>query len=440
MRCCPPSGITKGVTSSERSEQRMTDVTVAARKAKVASRVLARAPAASRQKFLEALGETLQAQAAKIEAANQQDLAAAEKAGVDKPMLDRLSLRVADLVKNAHDVHALPDPLGEVSGVRVLESGLRTERRRVPLGVLLLIYESRPNATIEAAVLAVKSGNAIILKGGKEAELSNAALGDALSDALAKADLPRDAVQVLRGATHEDSLKLLALRDDIDLVIPRGGEKLITTVRDNARMPVLSHGPGVCHVYVDAEADLAQAQKIVLNAKLNRPSTCNAAETLLVHSKVAEKFLPAFVDQYIASGGELRACERSRAILKGAKTAGATVKAAEDTDFGREFLAPILACKIVDTMDEAISHIERFGTRHSEAICTTNIDNADRFARHVDASAVFVNASTRLNDGSALGLGAELGISTSKFHSYGSMGLAALTIEKTVAIGHGHVR
>jgi glutamate-5-semialdehyde dehydrogenase len=317
----------------------------------------------------------------------------------------------------------------------VLPNGLRVERRRVPLGVLMMIYEARPNATIEAAVLAVKSGNAIILKGGKEAEHSNALLGAVLGEALAAAGLPPDAVQVLTGLGHDATIQLLRM-PGIDLCIPRGGEALIRTVRENARMPVLAHGPGVCHVYIDEAIDLDSALAVALNAKLDRPATCNAAETMLLHQAAAPQFLPIFAERYLAAGGELRACERSRALLQ----PNAHLKAAMPEDFGREFLANILALKIVDNLDEAIGHIAAYGTHHSDAICTTALKSAERFVREVDSSAVFVNASTRLNDGSALGMGAELGISTSKFHSYGSMGLAALTIEKTVAFGDGHVR
>lgn len=412
----------------------MIDLARVAEKAKAAQAALQRASTYDRQQFLHHLSAGLTANRAAIEQANSEDLANAEKTGVAPPMLDRLSLqgRVPQLVHNAEDVAALADPLALISDAHVLPNGLRVERRRVPLGVLMMIYEARPNATIEAAVLAVKSGNAIILKGGKEAERTNAVLGEQLRTALRAAGLPEDAVQVLTGLGHDATIQLLRM-PGIDLCIPRGGEALIRTVRENARMPVLAHGPGVCHVYIDEVIDQESALAVALNAKLDRPSTCNASETMLVHVAQAPSFLPAFAKKYLAAGGELRADERAFGFMPGAKPAVAE-------DFGREFLANILAVKVVDSLAEAIGHIARYGTHHSDAICTTHLKHAERFVREVDSSAVFVNASTRLNDGSALGMGAELGISTSKFHSYGSMGLAALTIEKTVAFGDGHVR
>lgn len=409
-------------------------------RARAASRTLRVASGDKRNAFLKHLGEALMKDRAVLLTANQEDVRAAEAAGVSKAMLDRLALnekRIDDLVANAREVQALPDPVGAVSSTKVLASGLRVERRRVPLGVLLLIYEARPNATIEAAALAVKSGNAIVLRGGSEAAKTNRALAGVLQKALAAADLPADAATVLTDLSREETIALLGLSDYIDLAIPRGGPALIDTVKQNARMPVLAHGPGICHVFVDAGAELEQAADVAVNAKANRPATCNAAETLLVHSGTAAAFLPMFGKRYMETGGELRACDESAAHFK---KAGIAYKNATPEDYATEHLANILNVRIVGSLDDALAHIERYGTRHTEAILTSSIKNAERFCRDVDASCVLVNASTRLNDGFCLGYGAELGISTSKFHAFGPMGLEALTIEKNVAVGDGQTR
>ncbi len=408
--------------------------------ARNASRLLRVASGDNRNSFLQHLGHALARERATLLTANQNDLSAGKEKGLSSAMLDRLALndkRIDDLVQNTVDVRGLPDPVGAVSNVKVLSNGLRVERRRVPLGVLMLIYEARPNATIEASALAIKSGNAIILRGGSEATHTNQALHRVIVEALRSAGLPTDAVAVLSNVSREDTVGLLALSDQIDLCIPRGGPALIQTVKENARMPVLAHGPGICHVFVDAQADFEQATKVTLNSKADRPATCNSAETLLVHDAAAREFLPMFGKRYMETSGELRACPKSGAIFA---SAGIPFKQATEIDFATEHLANILNVRVVPSFEDALAHIEKHGTRHTEAILTTSMKNADRFSRDVDASCVLVNASTRLNDGSCLGFGAELGISTSKFHAFGPMGLEALTIEKNVAVGDGQTR
>lgn len=414
------------------------DVLATVKHARTASRSLRTSAGDKRDAFLKHLGEGLARERAALLAANAEDVRAAEASGTQKPMIDRLTLtdkRVDELVANAREVMALPDPVGAVTGVRTLPSGLRVERRRVPLGVLMMIYEARPNATIEASALAVKSGNAIVLRGGSEASRTNAALGKVMQRALADAGLPQGAIGVLANVSREDTIALLALAEDIDLCIPRGGPQLIETVKTHARMPVLAHGPGICHVYVDDAADLPQAVQIAVNSKANRPATCNSAETLLVHQAVAAAFLPMFAKEYIKTGGEIRADQASSAHL-----GGTPYVAASEKDFATEHLANIFNVRTVASFEDALAHIDRYGTRHTDAILTTSLAHAERFCRDVDSSCVLVNASTRLNDGFCLGFGAELGISTSKFHAFGPMGLEALTIEKNVAVGDGQTR
>lgn len=408
-----------------------------AKRAKAASRILRQSSTKQRNDFLTRLATLITSGAADLEAANAMDLERGQKNGLSAAVLDRLSLkgRVPSLSANATEVLSLPDPLATLGEQKLLPNGLRIEQRRVPLGVVLMIFEARPNATVEAAVLALKSGNSIILKGGKEAELSNAWLGNVMQQSLREVGLPADAITVVT-LSHEETMVLLQCASDIDLCVPRGGKKLIAAVRANAKMPVLAHGPGVCHVYVDSAASLPMAQQVVLNSKLQRPATCNAAETLLVHAAVAADFLPEFSKEFLAQGGELRLCARSLALVP----AGPNVKSASDADFGAEFLDKILAVKVVDGLDAALLHIEQHGTQHTETIVTDSLSSADNFCQRVDASAVFVNASTRLNDGGSLGLGAELGISTSKFHAYGPMGLQSLTMTRTVGIGNGQLR
>jgi len=409
--------------------------------ARTAASRLRKTSTKQRNDFLQAFASALQTAAPHLRQENDHDLAVAKTSDLSVPLLNRLTLdtSVTSLTQNPLAVMALPDPLAAISDVRLLPNGLRVEKRREPLGVLLLIYEARPNATIEATSLAIKSGNAIILKGGHEAQATNRALGEVIKTALQQADLPDTCAQVVTGLSHSDTVQLLHSADQIDLCIPRGGQKLLDFTRTQARMPVLMHGPGVCHVYVDQDANLADAILVALNSKLHRPATCNAAECLLVHHAIAETFLPQFASEFFAKAeqGEMRGCEKTCTLL--AKHHFQITQASQH-DYATEYLANILNVKMVESLDEALLHIATYGTHHTEAIMTNAITSAERFCREVDASCVLVNASTRLHDGFELGLGAELGISTTKFHAYGAMGLQALTCEKTVAFGNAHIR
>jgi glutamate-5-semialdehyde dehydrogenase len=337
------------------------------------------------------------------------------------------------MAKGLRDVAALPDPVGEVIKMWRRPNGLQVGRMRIPLGVIAIIYEARPNVTADAAALCVKSGNAVILRGGSEAHHSNRAIGAVLQEACAAAGVPEGALQVAeskdRGLVHE----LLQLENYIDLVIPRGGEELIRAVAQNSRIPVIKHYKGVCHVYVDDEASLDMAEKISLNAKVQRPAVCNAMETLLVHEAVAKDFLPSVAGKLRAAGVEIRGCEKTRKLVSG-------VKAATEADWSAEYLDLILAVRVVKDMDDAIEHIERYGSQHTESIVTANYAKARQFLDRVDSSVVLVNASTRFNDGGELGLGAEMGISTSKIHAFGPMGLEELTTTKFIVFGDGQIR
>jgi glutamate-5-semialdehyde dehydrogenase len=406
------------------------------RRAKAASRQLGTAPTAAKDAWLRRAADDLLAGQSELLAANERDLAAAPDYGLSSAMTDRLRLTPARLKAAAdglREVAALPDPVGRVLEGGVRPNGLRVVKVGVPLGVILFLYESRPNVTVDAAALAVKSGNALILRGGKEAKHSNAALHRVLADALAECGLPADAVQMVDTPDRAAVGHLLKLREHIDLVIPRGGEGLIERVCREATMPVLKHYRGNCHVYVDRAADLDAATRIIVNAKCQRPGVCNAAESLLVHADVANTFLPSAAAALRAEGVELRGCERTRAIVPDAKPA-------TEADHAAEFLDLILSAKVVDSLDDAADHIARYGSGHTEAIVTTDVRAADRFTALVDAAAVMVNASTRFNDGFELGLGAEIGISTDKLHARGPCGLRELTSYKYVVHGDGHVR
>jgi glutamate-5-semialdehyde dehydrogenase len=330
------------------------------------------------------------------------------------------------------EIASFDDPVGEVVGMKRRPNGLLVGQQRIPLGVVAMIYEARPNVTVDAAALCLKSGNAVLLRGGKEAARSNLALGAIVRAAIAEAGLPADAVQIVPAGDREQMKRLVGMTGRIDLVIPRGGEGLIRFVAEHARVPVIEHYKGVCHLFVDEGADLDMALRLVENGKLQRPGVCNALECLLVHRSVAAALLPR-VAELGARGLELRADAEARAFAPGAAAAG-------EDDFGREFLAPILAVKTVGSLDEALDHIARFGSRHTEVICTPSYGRAQRFLREVDASCVLVNASTRFNDGGQLGLGAEIGISTTKLHAYGPMGLESLTALKWIAYGDGQTR
>jgi glutamate-5-semialdehyde dehydrogenase len=406
---------------------------IVAERAKRASRALAIAATSAKNAWLRAAAESLSRRQAEVLAANADDLSAAENGGLTAAAIDRLTLtsqRVAGIVEGLRQVAALPDPVGEVREGSLRPNGLEVLKVGVPIGVIFFLYESRPNVTADAAALCVKSGNAVILRGGKEAAHSNLAIHRILADELAAHDLPRDAMQLTLG--DRDSVgQFLKLNGLIDLAIPRGGESLIRRVTAEATMPVLKHYRGNCHVYVDAAADLEMARRIVVNSKTHRPGVCNAAESLLLHRSIAEVFLRTL--DFGAKPVELRGCERARAIRSDARPA-------TDDDFAAEFLDLILSVKIVDGLDEAVEHINRYGSGHTDAIVTHDLPAARTFARSVDSAAVMVNASTRFHDGFELGLGAEIGISTDKFHARGPCGLRELTTTKYIVTGSGQVR
>ncbi|EHJ46569.1 gamma-glutamyl phosphate reductase [Solidesulfovibrio carbinoliphilus subsp. oakridgensis] len=414
-----------------------TDMESLAQKAREASRAMAAASGAAKDAFLEALAGLLSTRRADVLAANVRDLEKARAAGMDAPRLDRLTLTpaVMDAMAGAcREIISLPDPVGAIEALRPRPNGLLVGRMRVPLGVICMIYESRPNVTIDAAILCLKAGNAVILKGGSEALASNMALAALLREALAAAGLPSDAAQLVETADRAAVAALCKLDQYIDVIIPRGGEGLIRAVVSQATMPVLKHFKGVCHAYVDEGAREDRAEKVVVNAKAQRPGVCNALECLLVHAAIGPTFLPRLGAALRRAGVAMRACPRALPLLgEGA------VPAAPD-DFGQEFHDLVLAVKVVDSMDEALDHIHRYGSNHTEVILTENHDRAMEFLRRADASMVGVNCSTRFNDGGELGLGAEIGISTSKLHSYGPMGLTELTSAKFVTLGQGQVR
>jgi glutamate-5-semialdehyde dehydrogenase len=389
-----------------------------------------------RNKVLEALADGLAKKSKELLAANEKDVQKAQKNQLSAALIDRLALnesRISQLVAGIRETALLPDPLGSIEEFKTLPGGLLVGKLRIPLGLIAFICEARPGAVAEAAAMALKSGNAIIIKPGKEVHQTAKELGPILAEALESADLPSEAVSILPDLDHDGVKELLSLNQYIDLVIPRGGEGLIRFVDENSRIPVLKHFKGVCHLYIDEGADLNMALEIAVNAKANRPGTCNALECLLVHQSVAKKFLPQVGATLKAQGIEIVACPESLPHLPQATKAKAG-------DFGREFLGPKIAIKTVASFEEALDHIRQYGSRHTEAIVTQDQKRAWRFLRSADAGCVLVNASTRLNDGGCLGLGAEIGISTTKLHAYGPMGLKELTTTKYVVIGDGHLR
>ncbi|KHK04275.1 glutamate-5-semialdehyde dehydrogenase [Desulfovibrio sp. TomC] len=408
-----------------------------ARRAREASRALAAASGAAKDAFLSALAGLLETRRDEVLAANAADLAKAQAAGLDAPRLDRLTLTPAvmdAMAKACREVIGLPDPVGAIESMRPRPNGLLVGRMRVPLGVICMIYESRPNVTIDASILCLKAGNAVILKGGSEALASNLALAGLLRQALAEAGLPEDAAQLVPTTDRAAVAALCKLDELIDVMIPRGGEGLIRAVVSQATMPVLKHYKGVCHAYVDAGANEGQAETVVVNAKAQRPGVCNALECLLVHVAAAPTFLPRVGQALRRAGVAMRACPRALPLL------GEGAVAASSEDFGHEFHDLILAVKVVDSMGEALDHIHRYGSGHTEVILTEDHGRAMDFLRRADASMVGINCSTRFNDGGELGLGAEIGISTSKLHAYGPMGLVELTSAKFVVLGQGQVR
>ena len=404
--------------------------------ARDAAALLRRSSAADRSAAITAMAAALRDAAPAILGANERDLHAAREAGTTGARLDRLALtpdRLEAVARGLDAVAAIPDPVGHVLDDRIAPSGMRVQRVRVPLGVIFMIFESRPNVTAEAAALCLRAGNAVLLRGGSEARYTNAAIGNALRQALTHGALPPTAVQVITDPRHAIVNELLTRDTEIDLVIPRGGERLIRAVAEQSRIPVLKHYKGNCHVYVDAHADLAMAAEIAINAKVQRPGVCNAMEHLLVHVDVAGTFLPTLGERLRAAGVALRAEPRARALLAGSS-------ATNDADWDEEYLDLVLGVKVVDTLDEAIAHINRHGSRHSDAIVTASEPAAARFITEVDSASVLWNASTRLADGGEYGLGAEIGISTDKLHARGPMGAEELTCAKWVITGSGQTR
>ena len=411
------------------------------RAAKAASRRMAYLSTEVKNKALHNISDDLLAKKDEILSANQIDYKEAEASGMSAVMLDRLMLSSSRLEAIAQDVlavAALPDPVGEVFDMRTLPNGLLIGRKRVPLGVIGAIYESRPNVTIDISVLCLKSGNAIILRGGKEAIHSNSALARVVQQASVRAGVPDGAVQFIENTDRALVNQMLKMGDIIDLLIPRGGAELIKFVTENATMPVVSGGVGVCHTYVDKSADVNKAVAIAFNAKVQRPTVCNALDTLLVHADIAQRYLPLVAAEWAKAGVEMHCDERALAILK--PNSSLKLVPATGEDWGKEFLSLVAAVRVVDSLDEALEHIERYGSGHSEAIITEEYEAAMRFLNEVDAACVYVNASTRFTDGGQFGLGAEVGISTQKMHARGPLGVKELTSYKWVIFGSGQVR
>ncbi|MGY0798932.1 glutamate-5-semialdehyde dehydrogenase [Lysobacter sp. A286] len=407
-----------------------------AERARAASQVIASLDSAQRVVLLDAMADAVAAGSDDILKANRADMQRAEAAGTTGAMLDRLRLddeRIAGIVTAIREIAQLPDPVGQVTRSETRPNGLLVEKVRIPLGLIAMIYEARPNVTADAAALCLRAGNAVLLRGGSEARDSNIAIAACLHRALRQQGLPAEAVALVEDTAREHVLELLQLSDLIDLAIPRGGEKLIRFVAENARVPVIKHYKGVCHLYVDRAADLDLAVKLAIDGKLSRPGVCNALETMLVHADVAEKWLPGALAELTARGAEIRGCERTRALFPDAVPA-------TPEDYDAEYLSPILSVRVVDSIDEAITHIQRHTSDHTEVIVSTDAAACDRFVREIRSSAVVVNASSRFNDGGALGLGAEIGISTTRLHAYGPMGLESLTIERYVVRGDGQTR
>jgi glutamate-5-semialdehyde dehydrogenase len=406
------------------------------REARAAARTLARASTAIKNAALAAIAEAIDRRREQIKAENRADLETARGDGLGAALLDRLELtdrRIDAMGESLVEIASLPDPVGEISDLKQRPSGIRVGRMRVPLGVIGIIYESRPNVTADAAGLCLKSGNASILRGGSEAARSNRAIAACIAEGLAAARLPDAAIQVI-GTTDRAAVgALIRMSEYVDVIIPRGGKSLIERISKEATVPVIKHLDGICHVYVDEGADIDKAMRICINAKTQRYATCCTMETLLVAQGVARKLLPRLQARYREAGVELRGCERTREVLPG-------IAPATEEDWSTEYLAAILSIRIVDDIDAAIDHIERYGSRHTDAIVTEDYSRAQRFLREVDSSSVMVNASTRFADGFQYGLGAEIGISTDKLHARGPVGLEGLTSQKFIVLGDGHIR
>ena len=404
--------------------------------ARAASRAMARADTNAKNKALLAMAAAIERDAAKLLVANAQDMAHAKDAGLDAALLDRLQLTangVAGMAEGLRQIAALPDPVGEISDMSYRPSGIQVGKMRVPLGVIGIIYEARPNVTADAAGLCLKSGNASILRGGSEAIHSNQAIALCVREGLAAAGLPETAVQVIATTDRAAVGELITMKDYVDVIVPRGGKGLIERLMNDARIPVIKHLHGVCHVYIDNKADLDKAVRIADNAKTSRYGTCNTMETLLVAEGVAREVLPQIAKIYADKGVEMRGCEKARAIVSG-------MKAASEEDWSTEYLAPIISIRVLPDIDAAIEHINTYGSQHTDSIVTEDYSRARRFLREVDSASVMVNASTRFADGFEYGLGAEIGISTDKIHARGPVGLEGLTSQKYIVLGDGQVR
>ena len=411
-------------------------MTTLGQQARAAARVTARATTAQKNGALLAMAESIQRHRGQLELANRRDLAAGREKGLDAAMLDRLELtpgRIDGMIEGLRQVADLPDPVGEITDMRFRPSGIQVGKMRVPLGVVGIIYESRPNVTCEAASLCLKSGNAVILRGGSEAIHSNQAIASCIAEGLRAAGITEHAVQVVATTDREAVGRLITMPTFVDVIVPRGGKSLVERISKEARVPVIKHLDGNCHVYIDDRADLDKAFRVAVNAKTHRYGTCNTMESLLVAQGVAGAVLPRLAEAYRAAGVEMRGCEKTRALIDDA------VPATEE-DWGTEYLAPILSIRVVADLDEAMAHIARYSSAHTEAIITEDIGRAQRFLREVDSSSVMVNASTRFADGFEYGLGAEIGISTDKLHARGPVGLEGLTSQKYIVLGDGHIR
>lgn len=414
----------------------MTQLEIMGAKAKEASRFLMTA-GSKKDDALNAIAYALRENSDRIIKANDIDIENGEKAGLTKSLLDRLKLteeRINGMADGVSEVASLADPIGRVLDGRTLKNGLQIEKVTVPMGVIGIIFEARPNVTSDAAALCLKAGSAVILRGGKEAINSNKAIAEIMRDAIEGAGLPRDCVSLVEDITRQSATELMQLSDYLDVLIPRGGAGLIKSVVDNAKVPVIETGVGNCHVYVDKSADVDMAKSIIFNAKTSRPSVCNAIETVLVHKDIAEKALPKIKAELDKMNVEIRGCDTTRAIL------GESVVSATENDYAIEFLDYILAVKVVESLDDALAHISKYSTGHSESIITSDYESANKFTACVDSAAVYVNASTRFTDGGEFGLGAEIGISTQKLHARGPMGLNELTSSKYIIRGNGQIR
>jgi len=417
------------------------ELTTKARAAKEAAREVARLTGQVKDRALLNIADRLKSRQKEVLQANEKDHEAGRRNGLSEALLDRLLLtpeRLEGLASDVRNVVMLPDPVGEVLDMRTMPNGLQVGRRRVPLGVVGAIYESRPNVTVDISVLCLKSGNAILLRGGKESVHSNTLLAGLIRDAISDAGMPSDAVQIIESTDRALVGRMLKAKEYIDLIIPRGGHELIRRVAEEASMPAITGGVGVCHTYVDSSAAVEMAVDIVFNAKVQRPSVCNAMDTMIVHAAIAPKYLPRIAERFVGADVEMRCDPRALSVI--GLMEGVRAVPATEEDWGTEYLSLTAGVRVVDSFDEALEHIQRYGTGHSDAIVTEDYTAAMRFLNEVDSSAVFVNASTRFNDGAQLGLGTEVAISTDKYHARGPMGLRELTSYKWTVIGGGHVR